>query len=62
MIAARALYGQVTAPVTLTYGDHDWARIPELKRTSHCFVMPNQSPSTRADLVARPVQRRTEEG
>jgi pimeloyl-ACP methyl ester carboxylesterase len=29
MIAARALYGRVTAPVTLTYGDHDWSRIPE---------------------------------
>jgi pimeloyl-ACP methyl ester carboxylesterase len=31
MIAARALYGRVTAPVTLTYGDHDWSRIPERK-------------------------------
>ena len=29
MIAARALYGRVAAPVTLTYGDHDWSRIPE---------------------------------
>jgi len=29
MIAARALYGRVTAPVTLIYGDHDWSRIPE---------------------------------
>ncbi len=29
MIAARALYGRVTAPVTLVYGDHDWSRIPE---------------------------------
>jgi len=29
MIAARALYGRVTAPVTLSYGDHDWSRIPE---------------------------------
>src|SRR5881396_686821 len=26
MIAARALYGRVTAPVTLIYGDHDWSR------------------------------------
>src|SRR5207247_10981340 len=25
MIAARALYGRVTAPVTLIYGDHDWS-------------------------------------
>ena len=29
MIAARALYDRVTAPVTLIYGDHDWSRIPE---------------------------------
>jgi pimeloyl-ACP methyl ester carboxylesterase len=29
MIAARALYGRVTAPVTLIYGDHDWSRPPE---------------------------------
>src|SRR5947208_10772724 len=29
MIAARALYGRVTAPVSLIYGDHDWSRLPE---------------------------------
>ena len=29
MIAARGLYGRVTVPVTLIYGDHDWSRIPE---------------------------------
>src|SRR5205809_4597696 len=29
MIAARALYRRVTAPVTLIYGDHDWSRIPD---------------------------------
>jgi pimeloyl-ACP methyl ester carboxylesterase len=29
MIAARALYGGVSAPVTLVYGDHDWSRMPE---------------------------------
>jgi pimeloyl-ACP methyl ester carboxylesterase len=29
MIAARALYGRVTAHVTLIYGDHDWSRVPE---------------------------------
>jgi pimeloyl-ACP methyl ester carboxylesterase len=29
MIAARALYGRITAPVTLIYGDHDWSRIRE---------------------------------
>jgi pimeloyl-ACP methyl ester carboxylesterase len=29
MIAARALYHRVTAPVTLIYGDHDWSRLPD---------------------------------
>src|SRR5947209_13701974 len=29
MIAARSLYGRVTAPVTLIYGDHDWSQVPE---------------------------------
>lgn len=29
MIAARALYGRVTAPVALIYGDHDWSQTPE---------------------------------
>jgi pimeloyl-ACP methyl ester carboxylesterase len=29
MIAARARYGRVTAPVTLIYGEHDWSRVPE---------------------------------
>jgi pimeloyl-ACP methyl ester carboxylesterase len=29
MIAARALYGRVSAPVTVIYGDHDWSRPPE---------------------------------
>jgi len=29
MIAARALYGRVSAPVTLVYGDHDWSRPSE---------------------------------
>jgi pimeloyl-ACP methyl ester carboxylesterase len=29
MIAARTLYGRVTAPVTLVYGDQDWSRVPE---------------------------------
>src|ERR671930_272983 len=29
MIAARALYARVSAPVTLIYGDHDWSRVPE---------------------------------
>lgn len=29
MIAARDLYGRVSAPVSLIYGDHDWSRPPE---------------------------------
>src|SRR5881397_1782321 len=29
MIAARALYGRVTSPATLIYGDHDWSRLPD---------------------------------
>jgi pimeloyl-ACP methyl ester carboxylesterase len=29
MIAGRALYARVTAPVTLVYGDHDWSRTEE---------------------------------
>jgi pimeloyl-ACP methyl ester carboxylesterase len=29
MIAARALYDRVTAPVTLIYGDRDWSRVAE---------------------------------
>jgi pimeloyl-ACP methyl ester carboxylesterase len=29
MIAARALYGRVSAPVTLAYGDHDWSQPAE---------------------------------
>jgi pimeloyl-ACP methyl ester carboxylesterase len=29
MIAARALYGRISAPVTLVYGDHDWSHPPE---------------------------------
>ena len=29
MIAARALYGGVSAPVILIYGEHDWSRPPE---------------------------------
>src|SRR5262249_54613095 len=29
MIAARALYDHVTAPVALIYGEHDWSRPPE---------------------------------
>src|SRR6266567_2977630 len=38
MIAGRALYGRVTAPVTLIYGDHDWSRIPE--REANLSLLP----------------------
>jgi pimeloyl-ACP methyl ester carboxylesterase len=38
MIAARALYGRVTAPVTWIYGDHDWSRIPE--REANLSLLP----------------------
>src|SRR5216117_53348 len=38
MVAARALYGRVTAPVTLIYGDHDWSRIPE--REANLSLLP----------------------
>ena len=39
MIAARALYGRVTAPVTLIYGDHDWSRPPE--REANLSLLPD---------------------
>jgi pimeloyl-ACP methyl ester carboxylesterase len=29
MIAARALYGRVTVPVTVVYGDHDWSHLSD---------------------------------
>src|SRR5262249_12051462 len=29
MIAARTLYSNVSVPVTLIYGEHDWSRVPE---------------------------------
>ncbi len=29
MVAARALYGRVTAPITLIYGEHDWSHPSE---------------------------------
>jgi pimeloyl-ACP methyl ester carboxylesterase len=38
MIAARALYARVTAPVTLIYGDHDWSLIPE--REANLSLLP----------------------
>ncbi len=47
MIAARALYGRVSAPVTLIYGDHDWSQIPEreanlaLLRDAQSILLPD---------------------
>jgi pimeloyl-ACP methyl ester carboxylesterase len=38
MVAARELYGRVTAPVTLAYGDHDWSRVPE--RAANLALLP----------------------
>src|SRR5207248_8316922 len=52
MIAARALYGRVIAPVDLIYGDHDWSESPSAKPTCLCyraldrlrFLTPDTSP------------------
>src|SRR6266571_3446217 len=47
MIAARALYGRVSAPVTLIYVDHDWSQIPEreanlaLLRDAQSILLPD---------------------
>jgi pimeloyl-ACP methyl ester carboxylesterase len=38
MMAARGLYGRVTAPVTLIYGDHDWSR--ETERQANLALLP----------------------
>jgi pimeloyl-ACP methyl ester carboxylesterase len=38
MIAARELYGRVSAPVTLIYGDHDWSHPPE--REANLALLP----------------------
>jgi pimeloyl-ACP methyl ester carboxylesterase len=39
MVAARELYGRVTAPVTVVYGDHDWSRMPE--REANLALLPD---------------------
>ena len=39
MIAARELYGHVTAPVTLVYGDQDWSRPTE--RQANLALLPD---------------------
>jgi len=38
MLAARALYARVPAPVTLIYGDHDWSRAPEREANREVFA------------------------
>ncbi len=38
MVAARELYGRVTVPLTLVYGDHDWSRVPE--REANLALLP----------------------
>jgi pimeloyl-ACP methyl ester carboxylesterase len=38
MVAARGLYGRVTVPVTLVYGDHDWSQVPE--REANLALLP----------------------
>jgi pimeloyl-ACP methyl ester carboxylesterase len=38
MIAARPLYGRVSAPLTLVYGDHDWSRVSE--RDANLALLP----------------------
>jgi pimeloyl-ACP methyl ester carboxylesterase len=38
MIAARSLYGRVSAPLTLVYGDHDWSRARE--RDANLALLP----------------------
>jgi pimeloyl-ACP methyl ester carboxylesterase len=39
MVAARELYGRLTVPVTLVYGDHDWSRVPE--REANLALLPD---------------------
>jgi pimeloyl-ACP methyl ester carboxylesterase len=37
MIAARALYDRITAPVILVYGDQDWSRQDEREANARAF-------------------------
>jgi pimeloyl-ACP methyl ester carboxylesterase len=63
MRAARALYGRVSAPMTVVYGDHDWSRTPEretnrevlagaewvtLPETGHFAALEQPAPSLRS--------------
>ena len=43
LIAARALYGRISTPVTVVCGEHDWWRMAERKPTSHCYQLPDRS-------------------
>jgi len=47
MIAARPLYGRVSAPLTLIYGDHDWSRVPE--RDANLALLPGARSISLAD-------------
>jgi pimeloyl-ACP methyl ester carboxylesterase len=38
MVAARALYGQISVPVSLVYGDHDWSHRAE--REANLALLP----------------------
>ncbi|MBO1359036.1 alpha/beta hydrolase [Acetobacter sacchari] len=46
-MAARALYGRISVPVTLVYGDHDWSKpsereaVKKLIRGSNMRILPN---------------------
>ena len=66
MIAARAAYGRITAPVTLVYGEQDWSRRTEreanaallgharsiaLPRTGHFAAL--EQPEQVADILLR---------
>ena len=59
MIAARALYGRVTAPVTLIYGDHDWSHMPDreanlaLLRGARSISLPDTGHFASLDQPAR---------
>src|SRR5919204_1632905 len=59
MIAARALYARVTAPVTLIYGDHDWSHMPDreadlaLLRDARSISLPDTGHFASLDQPAR---------
>src|SRR5919201_1066971 len=59
MIAARALYGRVTAPVTLIYGDHDWSHMTDreanlaLLRDARSISLPDTGHFASLDQPAR---------